>query len=65
MNDTIAAISSGSRTNQPISIIRLAGHDSLEIFKNIYKGKIGSDHNITYGHIYDKDILIDEVLVMW
>ncbi|WBP84044.1 tRNA uridine-5-carboxymethylaminomethyl(34) synthesis GTPase MnmE [Mycoplasmopsis edwardii] len=65
MNDTIAAISSGSRTNQPISIIRLAGHDSLEIFKNIYKGKIGLDHNITYGHIYDKDILIDEVLVMW
>lgn len=65
MNDTIAAISSGSRINQPISIIRLAGSDSLKIIKKIFKGKIGTDHNITYGHIYDNDTLIDEVLVMW
>ncbi|EIE41032.1 tRNA modification GTPase TrmE [Mycoplasmopsis canis UF31] len=65
MNDTIAAISSGSRINQPISIIRLAGSDALKIIKKIFKGKIGTDHNITYGHIYDNDTLIDEVLVMW
>ncbi|WP_027121348.1 tRNA uridine-5-carboxymethylaminomethyl(34) synthesis GTPase MnmE [Mycoplasma leonicaptivi] len=65
MNDTIAAISSGSRINQPISIIRICGFEAFNIFKKIYKGKIGSDHDITYGHIYDNDQLIDEVLVMW
>ncbi|CCP23765.1 tRNA uridine-5-carboxymethylaminomethyl(34) synthesis GTPase MnmE [Mycoplasmopsis cynos] len=65
MNDTIAAISSGSRINQPISIIRLAGPRTLDIIRKIFKGKIGSDHTITYGYIYDGQYLIDEVLVMW
>ncbi|VEU63378.1 tRNA uridine-5-carboxymethylaminomethyl(34) synthesis GTPase MnmE [Mycoplasmopsis bovirhinis] len=65
MNDTIAAISSGSRINQPISIIRLSGPDTLKIIKKIFKGKIGTDHDITYGNIYDGETLIDEVLVMW
>ncbi|QNM93638.1 tRNA uridine-5-carboxymethylaminomethyl(34) synthesis GTPase MnmE [Mycoplasma sp. Pen4] len=65
MYDNIAAISSGSHVNQPISIVRLCGPDALEIIKKIYKGRLGNDHNITYGHIYDKDTLIDEVLVMW
>ncbi|AKA50164.1 tRNA modification GTPase TrmE [Mycoplasmopsis gallinacea] len=65
MYDNIAAISSGSRTNQPISIVRLAGPDTLEIIKKIFKGRIGNDHEITYGHIYDNDQLIDEVLIMW
>ncbi|MCU9936811.1 hypothetical protein NWP96_07140 [Mycoplasmopsis cynos] len=65
MNDTIAAISSGSRINQPISIIRLAGPRTLDIIRKIFKGKIGRDHTITYGYIYDGQYLIDEVLVMW
>ncbi|QKT05669.1 tRNA uridine-5-carboxymethylaminomethyl(34) synthesis GTPase MnmE [Mycoplasma sp. OR1901] len=65
MNDNIAAISSGSRTNQPISIVRLSGPNAVDIIKKIYKGKIGHDHQITYGEIYDKETLIDEVLVMW
>ncbi|MEI2462222.1 tRNA uridine-5-carboxymethylaminomethyl(34) synthesis GTPase MnmE [Mycoplasmopsis felis] len=65
MFDTIAAISSGSRMNQPISIVRLSGPEALNIIKKIYKGKIGSDHEITYGHIYDQDSLVDEVLIMW
>ncbi|QDF65145.1 tRNA uridine-5-carboxymethylaminomethyl(34) synthesis GTPase MnmE [Mycoplasma nasistruthionis] len=63
--DTIAAISSGSHINQPISIVRLAGPDAVSIIKKIYKGKIGEDHQITYGHLYDDQTLVDEVLVMW
>ncbi|MFV8472627.1 tRNA uridine-5-carboxymethylaminomethyl(34) synthesis GTPase MnmE [Mycoplasma sp. SH20] len=65
MYDNIAAISSGSHVNQPISIVRLAGPDVKEIISKIYKGRMGSDHNITYGHIYDGETLVDEVLVMW
>ncbi|MHA3785909.1 tRNA uridine-5-carboxymethylaminomethyl(34) synthesis GTPase MnmE [Mycoplasma sp. VS276A1] len=65
MYDNIAAISSGSHVNQPISIVRLAGPDAKQIISKIYKGRMGSDHNITYGHIYDGDTLVDEVLVMW
>ncbi|MFV8459055.1 tRNA uridine-5-carboxymethylaminomethyl(34) synthesis GTPase MnmE [Mycoplasma sp. CR] len=65
MYDNIAAISSGSHVNQPISIVRLAGPDVKEIISKIYKGRLGSDHNITYGHIYDGETLVDEVLVMW
>ncbi|SJZ47539.1 tRNA uridine-5-carboxymethylaminomethyl(34) synthesis GTPase MnmE [Mycoplasmopsis verecunda] len=65
MYDNIAAISSGSHINQPISIVRLSGPDAKEIISKIYRGKLGSDHNITYGNIYDGDNLVDEVLVMW
>ncbi|RIV16607.1 tRNA uridine-5-carboxymethylaminomethyl(34) synthesis GTPase MnmE [Mycoplasmopsis gallopavonis] len=65
MYDNIAAISSGLHINQPISIVRVCGPDAEEIVKKIYKGKIGQDHQITYGHIYDQENLIDEVLVMW
>ncbi|VEU70038.1 tRNA uridine-5-carboxymethylaminomethyl(34) synthesis GTPase MnmE [Mycoplasmopsis glycophila] len=65
MYDTIAAISSGMHINQPISIVRICGPDAQEIIKKIYKGKIGKDHEITYGHIYDNDEFVDEVLVMW
>ncbi|MGP1451155.1 MAG: tRNA uridine-5-carboxymethylaminomethyl(34) synthesis GTPase MnmE [Metamycoplasmataceae bacterium] len=65
MFDNIVAISSGNKINQPISIIRLCGPDSVEILKKIYKGPIGENHSITFGKIYDKGKLIDEVLVMW
>lgn len=67
MFDNIAAISSGMHMNQPISIVRLSGPDAVEIIKKIYKGKVGSDHQITYGHIWDfaNNQVIDEVLVMW
>ncbi|WP_426461299.1 tRNA uridine-5-carboxymethylaminomethyl(34) synthesis GTPase MnmE [Mycoplasma hafezii] len=65
MYDNIAAISSGMHINQPISIVRICGPDAVEIVKKIFKGRTGQDHQITYGHIYDKDELIDEVLVMW
>ncbi|TDV24475.1 tRNA modification GTPase [Mycoplasmopsis mustelae] len=65
MNENIAAISSGSRINQPISIIRVCGPDAVEIVSKIFQGRIGSDHQITYGYIFDGDVLVDEVLVMW
>ncbi|WP_025755158.1 tRNA uridine-5-carboxymethylaminomethyl(34) synthesis GTPase MnmE [Mycoplasmopsis cricetuli] len=65
MYDNIAAISSGNHINQPIGIIRLSGPDAVEIIKKIFKGKIGKDHQITYGYIYDHEKIIDEVLIMW
>lgn len=66
MFDTIAAISSGNKVNQPISIIRISGPETINIMKKIFKGRIGKDHEITYGHIFDKyNNIIDEVLVMW
>ncbi|UUD36319.1 tRNA uridine-5-carboxymethylaminomethyl(34) synthesis GTPase MnmE [Mycoplasmopsis citelli] len=65
MYDNIAAISSGSYVNQPISIVRVAGPDAAKIVSKIFKGKQGKDHEITYGHIFDGPQMIDEVLVMW
>ncbi|UUM19856.1 MULTISPECIES: tRNA uridine-5-carboxymethylaminomethyl(34) synthesis GTPase MnmE [unclassified Mycoplasma] len=65
MYDNIAAISSGSYVNQPISIVRVAGPDAVEIVSKIFKGKQGKDHEITYGFIFDGSEMIDEVLIMW
>ncbi|MCT4469476.1 tRNA uridine-5-carboxymethylaminomethyl(34) synthesis GTPase MnmE [Mycoplasma sp. HS2188] len=68
INDTIAAISSGGKINQAISIIRVSGQDSVNIVKKIFNGKVGSNHRITYGYIVDNfndNKVIDEVLVMW
>ncbi|MDJ1646320.1 tRNA uridine-5-carboxymethylaminomethyl(34) synthesis GTPase MnmE [Mycoplasma phocimorsus] len=66
--DTIAAISSGAKVNQPIGIVRMSGTDSISILKKIFKGHIPPfDTNkkfIQYGYIYDGDKLVDEVLVM-
>ncbi|QZE12057.1 tRNA uridine-5-carboxymethylaminomethyl(34) synthesis GTPase MnmE [Mycoplasma sp. Ms02] len=66
MFDNIAAISSGSKVNQPISIIRVSGPDAVEIVKKVYKGRVGRDHEITYGKIQNNQgEMVDEVLVMW
>lgn len=68
INDTIAAISSGGKINQAISIIRVSGENSIDIVKKIFTGKIGSHQQITYGNIIDNfnnNRLVDEVLVMW
>ena len=67
IDDTIAAISSGGKINQAISIIRVSGKSSIKIVQKVFDGKIGKDHSITYGHILDpisKEI-VDEVLCMW
>lgn len=64
--DTITAISSGN-INQAISVIRISGNNTLNIIKKIFKGKIGKNKTITYGHIINPKTneIIDEVLVMW
>jgi len=65
MIDTIAAISTALGVGA-ISIIRVSGPESIEIVNKIYKGKDltkVNSHTINYGHIVDKDEIIDEVLV--
>lgn len=65
MNDTIVAISTAIGVGA-ISIIRLSGPESIAIVNNCFKEKDLTKvetHTIHYGHIYDNDELIDEVLV--
>lgn len=65
MNDTIVAISTPLGVGA-ISIIRVSGDNALNIVSKIYKGKDlkqVKSHTINYGHIYESDKLIDEVLV--
>ncbi|MFV0440956.1 MAG: tRNA uridine-5-carboxymethylaminomethyl(34) synthesis GTPase MnmE [Lachnospirales bacterium] len=64
MSETICAISTPIGSGG-ISIIRLSGNESLNILKKIFKTKSKSfkSHKIYYGHIYDENILVDEVLV--
>lgn len=65
MNDTVAAISTTLGVGA-ISIIRVSGSDAINIVNKIFKGKDltkVNTHTINYGHIIDKDEVIDEVLV--
>lgn len=65
MNDTIAAISTTLGVGA-ISIIRVSGNNATKIVNKIFKGKNlekVETHTINYGHIVDKDEIIDEVLV--
>ena len=65
MNDTIVAISTPISVGA-ISIIRVSGDDSINIVNKVFKGKdlnTVNSHTINYGHIIDKDKIIDEVLV--
>ena len=68
MFDTIAAIST-PRGEGGIGIVRLSGKEALSILCEIFKPKSRRDvselrsYTITYGHIYDGEKLIDEVLV--
>ena len=67
-HDTIAAIATGM-TNSGIGIVRISGNEAFSIIDKIYKGKKNKvlsqaeSHTIHYGHIYDGDQLIDEVMV--
>ena len=65
MNDTIAAISTTMGVGA-ISIIRVSGNDAISIVNKIFKGKDlkkVETHTINYGHVIDKNNIIDEVLV--
>lgn len=65
MNDTIVAISTTMGVGA-ISIVRLSGKDAISIVNKCFKGKNLQEvktHTIHYGHIYDDNELIDEVLV--
>jgi len=66
--DTIAAIATGM-TDAGISIIRICGQDAVNVGDKIFKMKSGKtlsdteSNTINYGHIYDGDEKIDQVLV--
>lgn len=65
MNDTIVAISTAMGVGA-ISIVRLSGPDAISIVNSCFLGKNltkVNSHTINYGHIKDKDEIIDEVLV--
>ena len=64
MNDTIVAISTTTGVGA-ISIIRLSGPESIEIVGKVFTKDLSSvcSHTIHYGHIKDKEEIIDEVLV--
>ncbi len=65
MEDTICAVSTAVGVGG-IAIIRVSGPKSIEIVDSIFKGKSLADvasHTIHYGHIFWKNMVIDEVLV--
>ena len=65
MNDTIVAISTTMGVGA-ISIVRLSGKEAIAIANKSFKEKNLEEvatHTIHYGHIYDEEELIDEVLV--
>lgn len=61
---TISAISTAPFEGG-IGIIRMSGDKSLEILNKIFKGHVEKPNVFTYGHIYDGDTLIDEVMVCY
>lgn len=64
MNDTIVAISTTTGVGA-ISIIRLSGPESIDIVCKVFTKDLSKvkSHTIHYGHIKDKEEVIDEVLV--
>ena len=64
-NDIIVSIST-SLGKGAISIVRLSGEGCIELVNSVFKGKDLTkveSHTINYGHIIDKNTIIDEVLV--
>lgn len=69
--DTIAAVAT-AMTNSGIGIVRISGKEALQVLSGIFfPKKKGLDvkklqsHTVTYGHIYDGGLMIDEVLVIY
>lgn len=70
MSDTIAAISTAVSASG-IGIIRVSGTQAVEIADRVYRSRKTNwrlsdapTHTIHYGHIYDGEEMVDEVLVM-
>lgn len=69
LKDTIAAISTAIG-EAGIAIVRMSGDDSIEIIDKVFKGVSEKsmaefeNRKFAYGHIYDGDKIIDEVLVV-
>ena len=62
---TIAAIATANGVGA-IGIIRISGDDAIAICDKVFRGAILSkakSHTLHYGHIYDGDLLLDEVVV--
>lgn len=62
LNDTICAIST-SLKDGAISIVRLSGDDTFKIINKISDIKKIEANKIKYGHIFDNEEMIDEVLI--
>lgn len=69
LSDTIAAISTGM-TNSGIGIIRISGNSAFEVADRVFRSKSGNkrigemkSHTVHYGYIYEKEKIIDEVLI--
>lgn len=69
MKDTIAAICT-ALSPSGIGIIRVSGEDAIPIVDKIFKTPVGNSllnaksHTVHYGHIYDNERIVDEVLVI-
>lgn len=68
--NTIAAVAT-AMTTSGIGIIRISGDEAREILGKVYRSPDenkdivkAQTHTIHYGHIYDNEQLVDEVLVM-
>ena len=62
LSDTICAISTALKDGA-ISIVRMSGEDSFDIAKRISHIKTIKPNTIVYSHIYENDVMIDEVLI--
>jgi tRNA modification GTPase len=70
MEDTIAAISTGTMTNSGISIVRISGEHAIKTADQIFYSKRNiklsdvESHTVHYGNICSNGEVIDEVLVI-
>ena len=62
LNDTICAISTALKDGA-ISIVRMSGEDAFKIIKEISDISNIEANTIKYGHIFDGEEMVDEVLV--
>ena len=69
ITDTIAAIAT-ALSPSGIGIIRISGEEAFEVANRIFRAKSGksilemSSHTVHYGHIFDGEEIIDEVMVL-